>query len=215
MDDNDLRKKNRGIYQVTGICPICTRTKPLEIEHDHATDLIRGRVCHGCNCNLAWFERNEANLALYLANPPGMIEGCLTISAWRYYRHKERIKGLSPTDLETHRISEKERARKNRQKPEAKRKAHIRAKERRIIAYMMGSSTDRETARQIREKALREMFQAGVPLQETIAFIGVTRSMILRNAATLGFRYQPKTGIPLNRPFAALADLATDEIKKG
>lgn len=66
----------------TETCPICRRPERLEQDHDHATDLCRGRICHGCNVTIGRYDRpvHEINRFLeYLrvwgerhsANPAG------------------------------------------------------------------------------------------------------------------------------------------------
>ena len=38
-------------------CPLCLRRADLEQDHDHTTDLCRGRICHACNVHLGRFDR--------------------------------------------------------------------------------------------------------------------------------------------------------------
>ena len=38
-------------------CPLCGDAAPLEQDHDHRTDLCRGRICHPCNVHLGRFDR--------------------------------------------------------------------------------------------------------------------------------------------------------------
>ena len=38
-------------------CPICLRHADLEQDHDHRTDLCRGRICSSCNHLVARFDR--------------------------------------------------------------------------------------------------------------------------------------------------------------
>ena len=40
-----------------GACPLCLRVAELEQDHDHRTDLCRGRICHACNVHLGRFDR--------------------------------------------------------------------------------------------------------------------------------------------------------------
>ena len=39
------------------VCPLCLRPDLLEQDHDHRTDLCRGRICHACNVHLGRFDR--------------------------------------------------------------------------------------------------------------------------------------------------------------
>jgi len=48
-----------------GRCAVCGYTKPLEIDHDHDTGLVRGALCHTCNT----FEgrRDTGNVPTFVA----------------------------------------------------------------------------------------------------------------------------------------------------
>jgi Recombination endonuclease VII len=59
------------------LCFVCgkdgTEEKPLFVDHDHATEEVRGLLCHRCNMTLGFLERNEPLLpkfSEYLRNPP-------------------------------------------------------------------------------------------------------------------------------------------------
>lgn len=41
-----------------GVCSICKRTKPLEVEHCHKTGKVRSLACGGCNTAVARVEEN-------------------------------------------------------------------------------------------------------------------------------------------------------------
>lgn len=48
-------RRRKGVKNATaearsGPCPICTKTGPLVLDHDHATGLTRGWICRACNC---------------------------------------------------------------------------------------------------------------------------------------------------------------------
>lgn len=49
---------NRVLESDSGeACPLCLRRGELEQDHDHRTDLCRGRICHACNVHLGRFDR--------------------------------------------------------------------------------------------------------------------------------------------------------------
>lgn len=54
----------------TGPCDICGTVAELRVDHSHATEAVRGHLCHWCNVGLGWF-RDEPELlrraARYLA----------------------------------------------------------------------------------------------------------------------------------------------------
>ena len=47
-------------------CPLCGDAAPLEQDHDHRTDLCRGRICHPCNVLLARFDRPTADIQRFI-----------------------------------------------------------------------------------------------------------------------------------------------------
>jgi len=66
------------LLQQNGKCAICEQIsiKPLDVDHDHTTNVIRGLVCHRCNLGLRMVD-NEKKLQAaleYLKSPPaGLI----------------------------------------------------------------------------------------------------------------------------------------------
>jgi len=77
----------RKTTRVEGICPICKKHKLLEVDHDHATGLIRGRVCQRCNLGLGWLESgwletHREAIKAFLTHPPGIAEGYTTWRQW-------------------------------------------------------------------------------------------------------------------------------------
>lgn len=59
-------------------CALCTKSfsdiDPIDIDHDHKTNLIRGLLCRKCNSGLHYFEDKEyTKKALsYIKNPPAL-----------------------------------------------------------------------------------------------------------------------------------------------
>lgn len=55
-------------------CALCSKSGRLVIDHDHATNEIRGLLCYGCNQLLGLFEKLTPELVRkindYLENPP-------------------------------------------------------------------------------------------------------------------------------------------------
>src|SRR3990167_9181051 len=41
-----------------GICKICGRYKPLDIDHDHLSSRLRAMLCRACNLGLGMFQDN-------------------------------------------------------------------------------------------------------------------------------------------------------------
>ena len=47
-------------------CPLCLLVAELEQDHDHRTDLCRGRICHACNVHLGRFDRPVQEIQRFL-----------------------------------------------------------------------------------------------------------------------------------------------------
>jgi hypothetical protein len=67
---------NRMFTEQGGVCAICSEAEAgnpygvLEVEHDHATGVVRGLVCHPCNNAIMWYEN------------------------WRDYPHADKVVGF-------------------------------------------------------------------------------------------------------------------------
>jgi len=68
-----LDQYNKMLADQNGVCAICngicTAKKCLSVDHDHATNNVRGLLCHTCNVGLGKFKDNLTILreaALYL-----------------------------------------------------------------------------------------------------------------------------------------------------
>ena len=45
------------------LCAICGEERPLQIDHDHATQMVRGLLCGQCNKGLGLFRESPEKLA--------------------------------------------------------------------------------------------------------------------------------------------------------
>lgn len=58
-----LADKQELIEKQAGLCAICVTEGATELDHCHATGVIRGVLCKGCNTALGGFKDNPAFLA--------------------------------------------------------------------------------------------------------------------------------------------------------
>jgi hypothetical protein len=47
---------------VTGVCDICKADVKLDLDHDHKTHKLRGKLCRRCNLGLGYFQDSVSNL---------------------------------------------------------------------------------------------------------------------------------------------------------
>ncbi len=59
-------KYNRMMVDQDGKCAICSRRKPLVIDHCHKTGIVRGLLCTRCNCGIGILEDSAVVLGLAL-----------------------------------------------------------------------------------------------------------------------------------------------------
>lgn len=105
-------------------CPICLRREATVTDHDHATGLVRGRLCNYCNTGLGQLGDDiEAmqRAILYLQRDP---EGTLFVDVkrerlrhrmreWRA-KHPDRDRANQRAWVETHRETMREATRRSR-----------------------------------------------------------------------------------------------------
>lgn len=63
-DLNRMKAKQRGR------CAICGRGRRLMVDHDHATDAVRGLLCFVCNTHLGWYDTFGRQVIAYLSRRP-------------------------------------------------------------------------------------------------------------------------------------------------
>ena len=60
-----LEQYNALLIAQAGVCKICGRPpkkRPLHVDHNHKTKVIRGLLCFRCNYGLSWFHEDAAVL---------------------------------------------------------------------------------------------------------------------------------------------------------
>ena len=53
-------------YSADEQCPLCERPGLMEQDHDHRSDLCRGRLCHSCNVLIGRYDRPIAEIQRFL-----------------------------------------------------------------------------------------------------------------------------------------------------
>lgn len=89
---NDLRLSEELADEVleewhAGRCAICGRSDALVMDHDHATGLVRGRLCRQCNTNEGLDGRIGTVYQRYRELPPTLILG-VRLRYWDPYLRK-------------------------------------------------------------------------------------------------------------------------------
>ena len=57
-----LEEWNRMFTEQEGKCAICKDSKPLDVDHNHATGVVRSLLCNGCNTAFARVKERVATL---------------------------------------------------------------------------------------------------------------------------------------------------------
>ena len=72
-----LTPEDYRILMGDGTCPICgRRMRKVNVDHDHATGLVRGLICGSCNKRVLTVvnkPEQAANLMKYLLTPPATL----------------------------------------------------------------------------------------------------------------------------------------------
>jgi len=72
-------------------CPLCLRPSVLEQDHDHRTDLCRGRICHECNVLLGRFDRPAAEISRFIDYLKFWHEQHATVGAQTYTAYMREL----------------------------------------------------------------------------------------------------------------------------
>lgn len=81
-----LEEYDRLLAEQGGCCAICGTSKPgghygvFMVDHDHATNRLRGLLCHGCNAGLGNFHDNVAALLKAIEYLRGQSSGHVQVA---------------------------------------------------------------------------------------------------------------------------------------
>ena len=62
-----IGKTLSGIATELRLCDICARSEAVEQDHDHTSDLCRGKLCYSCNRLLVKFDRPVEEIDRFLS----------------------------------------------------------------------------------------------------------------------------------------------------
>jgi hypothetical protein len=84
----DLEKYNQLLEEQFGLCAICLEEKPLHVDHDHKTGIVRGLLCSNCNTAVGLLKDD----ALNIQGAINYLEKFFVIPKWamEYYRDQLR-----------------------------------------------------------------------------------------------------------------------------
>jgi hypothetical protein len=94
--------RDEFIEAQNGLCAICLKILPSKrnLDHCHATGMIRGVLCNSCNVMLGWYETRRKAIEGYLAN-------AAEFAAYELAKPKERMPRGSTLEQEQWRMSQR------------------------------------------------------------------------------------------------------------